>query len=1204
MSTSDPPPVLTGNAAARGPVISAADVTLTGDADGEMFLRSMLKGKKRLEARETPAFIVKVRRGLKGDLQSTADGAVLVPLLETLFAGHGFPPAATSELAAAVFSTWKSRVQGGSPPAIDVSALRFVETAGESSPGSGGAGAVMTRDRTLLAIYQDDRITYDEATSLVVESRALVGKEPELFAAFTSYYQKNTGKEWTGGSQALYGTGDAVAVRFAVAKRLERGAFPPGIASLQAALITELWVRNVDGNRAAQASAGYAVTGLKVRDQAVVARPLPTFPASAASAGDLQDRYRALEYRFGLFHYGGTRFLVPGGLVEIKRTLTRVKASLPEAPSAADLAKHAELTGRAAQILDVVERDFPQLEKQRESFEKLEPAFIRDEYVSAAEGLMYLGLRSLAAFDEEKSLKDLEGFASEEGFYPFKLLGINVEYFRTLKVPAQRRVRTMEETFDPPEEGSDAEKTSIGDINQWAEQLAKDVEKLKSDFWNQRSGPADLEGRTRLVQKSLEAMGHWDAAVMARYFLGKNWSLFGYGAVADLAARCRAMRDAYRAGRLDLLTSRVDAYAADPSVSEFYTKRISRDIFWSKLVVGVAVNVAAAIISMGATVAVGATGLAAVAVEAITFTFVTQTISYVTTDYQPTIGSVGKDLAFNIGLFGALRGFKILSGALKLAPRLMSGVVVAGSLTTLQVYGMLRFRFEQKRYPTTDEVEDMAIQNVVMFAVILVVHTAVPVALRATGQFEALARFHTVYGQPIESLGARREALAKRFADATAGGKELSAAEGVELKALADALEKDMSALVDKVLAERKVDLAKLRAELAKAEPLLDGVHAEITAQRLGIPLAAKLRAAGGQLQFSYETGQTRALTDAMEAKGAKVTVGSGGDGYATLAVELEGTRYFLQERGGSGEAGGGPKGAFGPKQFPTPAIAKTPANATRWTAIEVFAKWMAEQANKGRVRLAGIDVAKMSPAERNAALEALYQSFTKARHDKALELAAGDPAKVADAKKIITPIPDGDPNYDPFGDIEKLEGSPAHGARAEIGEIAQKRFDGTSGDTVQTKVTLPDGTTVDGNTLHRGASAEKINAAKGDKYGFGAGAKKIVTETATPENQQKLHDAGVRIMGELAARSGEIQGSEAMRARARETFATALYALFQGPINNRGSDSVIRLFGTVMYQQIFGRVVTLPHDVDIRVYAADQASFVHWLGEQIAAGK
>jgi hypothetical protein len=285
----------------------------------------------------------------------------------------------------------------------------------------------------------------------------------------------------------------------------------------------------------------------------------------------------------------------------------------------------------------------------------------------------------------------------------------------------------------------------------------------------------------------------------------------------------------------------------------------------------------------------------------------------------------------------------------------------------------------------------------------------------------------------------------------------------------------------------------------------------------------------------------------------------------------------------------------FKAAQFPTPAIAKTTGDAAKNAQIEQFAEWMAQQANAGRLRMAGADLARMAPAKRAKALEELYESFVQARYKKALEIGGKAP------EKITTPIKVGDPNFDPFGDIRALEGSPAHGARAEIGRLAEERFAGTSAETVQTRVRLPNGETIEGNVIHRGASADAINALKGNKYGYAEGAAKIITETTSPANQRRLHDAGVQILADLAAEAPDLARNPALAGKAKEDFATALYALFQGPVNNRGSDSAIRLFGSVMYQKIFGRLAALPHDVDIRAYALDQKRFVAWLVGELA---
>lgn len=219
---------------------------------------------------------------------------------------------------------------------------------------------------------------------------------------------------------------------------------------------------------------------------------------------------------------------------------------------------------------------------------------------------------------------------------------------------------------------------------------------------------------------------------------------------------------------------------------------------------------------------------------------------------------------------------------------------------------------------------------------------------------------------------------------------------------------------------------------------------------------------------------------------------------------------------------------------------------------------------------------------------EEVYQQISRQRAE------ANPPDKRA---KFETKIQDGDPNFDPFGDMpgRAEKGVPTQDQlqRQRTGEDIKARFDGVTGDTIQTKIRLRDGTIVDGNKLHRGAAADDINAKKGNKYGYDDGAEKFITETAKPADQQRLHDAGIAEIDRLLGMKDQLQNATpAQRAQAMADFADAAYMLFHGPVINRGSDSTIRVMLTASYTEMFGVPPKLPQDIDIRAYSKDQDTF------------
>jgi hypothetical protein len=77
-------------------------------------------------------------------------------------------------------------------------------------------------------------------------------------------------------------------------------------------------------------------------------------------------------------------------------------------------------------------------------------------------------------------------------------------------------------------------------------------------------------------------------------------------------------------------------------------------------------------------------------------------------------------------------------------------------------------------------------------------------------------------------------------------------------------------------------------------------------------------------------------------------------------------------------------------------------------------------------------------------------------------------------------------------------------------------------------------------------------------------------------------------------------QGSNLSNPKDMKQFTEAAYFLFQGPLKNRGSDSVIRGYVSSMGQMMTGHPLQLPHDVDVQAYARDQKSFQQWLRQSL----
>jgi hypothetical protein len=217
---------------------------------------------------------------------------------------------------------------------------------------------------------------------------------------------------------------------------------------------------------------------------------------------------------------------------------------------------------------------------------------------------------------------------------------------------------------------------------------------------------------------------------------------------------------------------------------------------------------------------------------------------------------------------------------------------------------------------------------------------------------------------------------------------------------------------------------------------------------------------------------------------------------------------------------------------------------------------------------------------------------------------------------KILNDILPGDPNRDPFGQMSGLledgKTTPAYQTRLAIGELINQRFAGMdpSVTQLQNQIQLPkwvadelglNSEMVLGNKLLRGESVDAIHNQRlqnpnKNQYAFKEGDhQKFLTETAEPTSQIILHDAGIRMISQLLHQGSNLTSPKDMR-----QFSEAAYFFFQGPLKNRGSDSVIRGYLSSMGQIMTGKPLQLPHDVDVQAYARDQQNFQQWLMQSI----
>jgi hypothetical protein len=302
----------------------------------------------------------------------------------------------------------------------------------------------------------------------------------------------------------------------------------------------------------------------------------------------------------------------------------------------------------------------------------------------------------------------------------------------------------------------------------------------------------------------------------------------------------------------------------------------------------------------------------------------------------------------------------------------------------------------------------------------------------------------------------------------------------------------------------------------------------------------------------------------------------------------------------------------FAPENFPTPELILPTNNPKTHAGLAGFAKKMSSGANDFKAEFSGRLAEARTPQAREQLMEEAYQWWIQKR--RYMEKEGRLPGQENENKKLITDIQPGDPNRDPFGKMAGLKedgkSTPAYRKREEIGELIIERFRGHDGDVLDNSIKLPKwvademglkSTKVQGNRLIRGKTADEIHSARlqdpkklpEQQYAYAPGAEKYITQTVEPGNQKILHDAGVKVLSRLVGEGANLRDPKSLK-----QFSEAAYFFFQGPIKNRGSDSVIRGYMSSIGEQMSGKPVTLPNDVDVQAYARTQEGFSQWLME------
>lgn len=398
---------------------------------------------------------------------------------------------------------------------------------------------------------------------------------------------------------------------------------------------------------------------------------------------------------------------------------------------------------------------------------------------------------------------------------------------------------------------------------------------------------ARFERQRDMIELSLRALAHWDRALRAHeYLVGEgavHWA--GYTDTNALRIRCMAMKAAADADDLKLLREKVRSYEIDPAILDFFKKKIPVYLMASRMLVSLGITLAAAAVTAGigsafsstitATTTAGrALALAGTAaIEAITFTAASRGLATIAPGPGPQGGAFG-DLAWNFGLFALMR---IAGGAVRtsLAARglesLEKPVNLVASASLLQAYGVVRFRAEEGRWPSGDELARMTGDNLMMLIGITLVTRSIPKLFEANTKYKNLRTFARKYAWRFEGLEAGRQSLLNQFRVALETGKATDAAEIARLQAAGKTVEDALKSLIDQIKGDRGFSLEGAAKELeALGLGKVEGSE-ELLARGLGLPEDVLLRWAGALDEYTYRWGGTSRLENALRALGAIV---------------------------------------------------------------------------------------------------------------------------------------------------------------------------------------------------------------------------------------------------------------------------------------------------------------------------------------------
>jgi hypothetical protein len=553
--------------------------------------------------------------------------------------------------------------------------------------------------------------------------------------------------------------------------------------------------------------------------------------------------------------------------------VVRARASSSQVPSATDLARAQALLGHVEDML------LSLAGKQEELAADPRSAASRSSSLKEFQKVREAYLDVLPALLESRAVELLARAERSAERLPRALL--EVELLRLASRPAGHAL------LEP----------SRRDIVEWVDWLRRKLDALELAAQQlgeaRRGGGADVARRegalqtlAESIQLSVEALGYWEQALEAYASLAKGGNLLpqAYASAGRIVARCREMKAAATAEKVDGLRGLVRQHREDPNVALFL-RGLPLVVTGSRLLESLCITLVASVITAGvgglvsgalgaARVGAGLSFAGSVAVESLTFTTVSRGAqALLPGDASPE--PLWADLAWNLGLFSVLRGVSASVRALVQHRGLPSlaeaSLEKAGSFGVLQAYGGLHQRVSSGHWPTEDEWRTMTAHNLILMMGLAVGLRAVQEVLPRLGTNSALVRFSRDYGRRFQALADVRAKVEGSYRDARARGR-LSPQEVESLRSRARVLEGEFRKLLAEVEKDSRINVQGLREEWASVAGLAEEASAELLARLLELSNAQDgLRLLGGERQYSYAWGRTNNLETRFRSLGAQV---------------------------------------------------------------------------------------------------------------------------------------------------------------------------------------------------------------------------------------------------------------------------------------------------------------------------------------------